>query len=277
MTYNESAYESIYFFVDYPERKKYDTAGKTLYSGSMDLVFTCGTDIHIGSGYRDFTANNKKILVQEVMRMNGKPVIPGSSLKGVVRGIAQAVSKSCNPDWKCKKVIEDRCITCDMFGTMGFGSKVVFSDFVPEKEIKTVEKELNVQFGPQKNKDGKKGYKFYQTVENRYDGAQKTQAELVPAGSEFSGRIFFNRLTEEELCLLTYSLSLNTAKEEGINLKIGGFKNEGLGEIKGRCTDFKVNNNLKKTAGELAAGYRKQNTAVTKNMDDIEDCMRDGD
>ena len=281
-----SEYKSTYFFVDYPKRQPYAAdKNEKFYSGFLALRIKCVKDIHIGSGYRDFEKTN--VLVQQVIRMNGVPVIPGSSLKGVVRGIASAISASCNPERKCLNPKTDKfgnfqtdhCIVCDIFGMMGLASKIVFSDFIPEKEIKTTVKTMNVQFPPNKTggEKGNKGYMFYQTVDNQYNGAQTTEAELVPAGSCFTGKVFFNKLTEEELCLLCYSLSLNNRQGEGINLKIGGFRNEGIGEIKCETIAFEVNNGLAKKPEALAGAYQKCKTAVISNMRDIEDFMRDGD
>lgn len=279
----QSEYSHIYFFVPCPVRKKYEPDNEKKYSGFINLRIKCITDLHIGSGYRDF--KNSSVLVQETVKFDGKPIIPGSTLKGTVRGLARAISSSCKSDRECsirydkftKTNVVNTCITCDMFGIMGKSSKVIFTDFMPEDNVQVTVQKLNMQFGPNVNKDEKEGFKFYETLPNPYNSSSKTEAELISAGASFTGKVFFRELTEEELSLLMYSLSLNKAECRGINLKTGGFKNEGKGEIKAETIDFKVNNGMKKTPEELAENYNTFKTAVAENIELIEDKMRDGD
>lgn len=274
-----SEYKPIYFFAKPRKKKCYNPKNEQKYSGYIKLRIKCVTDLHIGNGYSDF--KNSSVLVKETIKYNNKPIIPGSTLKGTVRALARAISFSCTKDNECKmnyeKYTANTCITCDIFGIMGRASKVIFTDFMPENNVKLTVQELNTQFGPSKTKED--GFKFYETLTNHYGGTHKEKAEMISAGSSFTGKVFFKELTEEELSLLMYSLTLNAEKGQGINLKTGGFKNEGKGEIKAESIEFKINNdnNFKKTPEQLAKNYYNFDSAFQDNMDLIEDKMRDGD
>ncbi len=289
---NLNTYKSSYDFVPFPLREKYSSEGGKKYTGFLELKIICIKNVHIGNGYKDFF-DKSPVLAHQTIKTDGKPIIPGSSLKGAVRNIAAAISSSCSPesnkskDNKCKvsfnrnlkKYDIDLCITCDMFGAMSWGSKVSFSDF-KAIDAKTKVERMNHQYGPHINADmSRDGYKFYQTGDNKYDSSSKTEAEVICAGSSFSGKIFFKNLTEEELCLLTYSLGLNKKQGHGINIKIGGFRNEGIGEIKTEVIEFKVKNNANanRSAYDFAAAYEKQKTADKNNITIIEDILWDGE
>lgn len=247
----------------------------------MTIKISSLTDIYIGSGYKDFKGTSS-YLVSETIKLNGKPVIPGSSFKGAVRAIARAASNSCRPnkpkpnkpnrpnnnDKSCET--DNHCIVCDIFGMMGMSSKVIFPEFKAEPNFKITVKELNSQFDPKANEDGSKGYKFYKTGDNNYKMTSKIRVEVICKGSSFTGRIYFSNLTKEELALLSYSLALNSNDNQQINMKIGGFKNEGMGEVKISVTEFKVNKELKISLDKLAADYYYMSTANQKGIENIE-------
>ncbi|MEW6574342.1 MAG: RAMP superfamily CRISPR-associated protein [Bacillota bacterium] len=66
---------------------------KGLLSGVLFCCLTCITPVHVGSGsYRKVSG---KVAVDIIRDSEDNPVIPGSSLKGSFRAIAEAVSKSC--------------------------------------------------------------------------------------------------------------------------------------------------------------------------------------
>lgn len=118
------------------------------YSGKLFLKITVESPLHIGSGRT--TCDSEGNIVKTTMRRNGRGVIPGSSIKGAVRAIAEAVSYSCAvklPDSKVKKLVEalpetnkkscsfkELCPSCSIFGTIagktGYKGKVNFGEFV---------------------------------------------------------------------------------------------------------------------------------------------------
>ena len=281
-----SPYKSSKEFVPFCQPRHYfPDENAERFSGYVDLKLTCCTDIYIGSGFSQMPENGKQ-LVYQTMTYDGKAVIPGSSFKGVVRNLASAVSNSCLPFLPQKdKDVPARypdgisnisckdgryCIVCDIFGAMSKGSKVMFSDMYSENAIFYI-KELNAQYGPKPvytDKHGiAKGYKFFMTGEHSYEMPSKIKARVVKKGAVFTGRVHFKKITEEELALLMFSLGLNDVEGQDIVLKIGGFKNEGMGEVKVSACDFVCSDMLNKSAGELTYQYYNMPTA---NQDAIE-------
>lgn len=283
-----SPYVSSKGFVKFIQPEYYDPKNEKTYTGYVALRLTCRTDIYIGSGFSVMPENSNQ-LVYQTMLYDGKPVIPGSSLKGVVRNIASAASNGCLPQLprskggsparyprginniKCSSK-NGFCIVCDMFGAMSKGSKVIFSDMYSEN-AKTEIKKYNAQYGPKavytENDGTAKGYKFYYTGDNKYEMQSKVNVQVVKKGAVFTGKVFFKKLTEEQLSLLMFSLGLDDSKDNTIALKIGGFKNEGIGEVQVTCIKFECSGNMNKTPSELAYNYYDMDTANKDGIDEI--------
>lgn len=250
-------------------------------SGRIDLTVTSVDGLHIGNGFVNY---NKDGIYRETMKKDGKAIIPAASVKGCVRHIASIASDGCliNPKRQYKKYrdgkpiyyfpfkepdicnpkkdkdnkvlpiyIDSRCIICDMFGKIGRMSKVSFSDLISSNASFEVRK-MNAQFTPEisstaHHENGEVfGYKIYFTKCEKYDIFQKDAVELVKPGAVFTGSVFFNNLTEDEMSLLCFSLGLSKT----INLKIGGYKNDGIGQIK---VKGKIVTNVGEFDGESAA------------------------
>ena len=112
------------------------------FSGKLKIKLIIQSPLHIGKN-------------KQTMRCNEKVVILGSSIKGIVRGIAEAVSYSCAvklPDTRvrylekalphlnknsCNK-IQSLCAVCSTFGMASkfenYKGKVVFGEFICTKE-----------------------------------------------------------------------------------------------------------------------------------------------
>lgn len=208
-----------YDFVPFLKCEVYKENGNL--EGSIPITIKTLTPIHISSG--KYKTNDNKSLYKEFIRVNEDIIIPGTSFKGCIRNIAEAVSYSClnsrglkfdlPPNKKHSK--EKRCIICDMFGTMGFKSKIVVSDF---KLIsgKTEIISLPESYKPRPDTDfyinEKKIYKGYKFYKHGIIGVQrrgKIPYEFIIDGSEFQGEIRFKRLTEKQLELLCFSMGLS--------------------------------------------------------------------
>lgn len=257
------------FGVECADRRDYKGIGNI--SGYMELKITCLNDLHIGDGSVNSVDNS---FIKTVMKNNEVPIIPGSSLKGCVRAIAVAISNSCSRDQKSKslneqekcsvfydkktkKLVKNICITCSLFGTMGYASKVDFSEFVPDPDERMQLITLS-KTAPSAGKGEPKKRMFYRTrkansVTEPYDTEapkiKTIKIEAVPKGTIFYGKIFFRNLTEEQLSLLMFSLGL----DETVDLKIGGFKYDGMGKIKISVDKYKYNHD--KTPIQLAKKY----------------------
>lgn len=79
-----------------PANRKRASSDQRLFSGTLRCHLYCITPVHIGSGsYRYDESAQGKVIADIVRDSEDHPVIPGSSLKGSFRAIAEAVSKSC--------------------------------------------------------------------------------------------------------------------------------------------------------------------------------------
>ena len=179
-------------------------------------------------------------------------IIPGSSLKGVIRSIAEAAANSClskfdggqlDNSFRACNNLQALCITCRLFGMLNsdnFKGNVNFSDArginVQEMPLKLIPALMNPK--PQHTafyiRNGRlAGRKFYyhfnpifQLINNR-NRYNKT-IKPIDASSQFEFNIDFENLTDEEFKILIYSLVL----EDNMRHKIGMGKPVGLGSVK---------------------------------------------
>lgn len=146
------------------------TFADNTYSGKLKLKLTTQTPLHIGSGI--VVCNEDGEVLHKTMRRNNTIIIPGSSFKGVVRGIFEAVSFSCGvklPDprvrdleqalpkknrFPCNK-LQFMCPTCSTFGMAtrdeNYRGKVNFGEFMSDGNVKTSSIELVQQESPFRN------------------------------------------------------------------------------------------------------------------------------
>lgn len=247
-----------YFFVDMPAtdsryiyREKRQDAAHRL-SGMLKVRLVTVDPLFIGSGFQELEGTQEGMqFVKQSLEENGKPIIPGSGLKGAVRQICRAVSQSCVPcktDKKgqpidlilpkitspqCGPKANNACIICDMFGKMGWSSKVFFSDLVAEGG-KTEHYRAAQQFAPHPDavkylNGGCHRYKFYYTDIRKDDKnyPQSDQLRAVPPKTVFIGEITYRNLDQKELGLLLFGLG----QSQTISLKLGGYRNEGFGTV----------------------------------------------
>ena len=96
-----------YDFVPLPEEKKGAPDASALthakhlagrYSGFLDLEITTLSPVHIGSGAYELSEDadlERGTVVKGMVRLNGSPVIPSSSLKGALRSVYEMITFSC--------------------------------------------------------------------------------------------------------------------------------------------------------------------------------------
>lgn len=186
------------------------------------------------------------LLYKQFIRVDGIPIIPGTSLKGCIRTISEAVSNSCY--LKTKSIAHDKlsadksdmnknCIICNMFGAKGKRSKIRFEDlYLREKDAKEKVLILKVpEFHPPNPNssfyyhEGKyKGYKFYPHGDNKILKKGDIPCEFIDKGSIFEGSIWFENITKLQVNLLCFSLGLNGS----IQPKLGYAKPAYYGSIK---------------------------------------------
>lgn len=263
-----------YDFVDFLGNiKPFNEKGSL--SGKLHLNIKTLTPIFINSGYEDHDGD---LLYRCFQKYCGKPVIPGSTLKGVLRTISQAVSYSCvdvsrniERDLPFRNNYDCSCIVCKTYGKMGEKGCVSFGDF-PLKEGATEILKTPVLMSPHVEKreiyymNGKlRGIKFYRHGDYRKVENARIPVEAVMPGSVFEGEITFQDMHEKQLMLLCYSLGLDGS----FALKIGGNKPGYFGSCEVQVIEAYFRDSTQFNSVEYAKKYGKSDAHIKANMDKL--------
>ena len=197
--------------------------------------------IHIGSSIND-GLDPTQVDNPVLKDIKGNPVIPGSSLKGVIRSNFEAVlrsigiracdpfnnyDKSCISNNRIEEILKDNnisvsqkeftlysesCEVCKLFGGKAIASKLQFKDctYKGEKCIYEIRDGVGIDRETGSAKIGAK-YNF----------------EIVPKGTEFNFYMTAENLDKDQEKYLNYILRL---LQSG-NLAVGGKTSRGLGRI----------------------------------------------
>ncbi len=231
-------------------------------SGVLTCRLTAETHLFV-PGYRAGGAG--RIPQHESLRFcrSGQtPIIPGTSLKGMLRTVAEAVSGSCfiydslryerntvnydlTPSYTHCSDIERLCPACRIFGLLNgrhvFSGLVTVGDAQSTGTIQTEMLTLGVLSAPKPrhrsfySRMGQprqlRGRKFYYhhlpdhvLTRTQRDGQNKT-VEAAKPGTAFTFDVTYTNLTEQELALLFYAIAL----EPEMRHKVGMGKPVGLG------------------------------------------------
>ncbi len=149
------------------------------FSGTIELTFRAEQPVHVGSGFK---ALRGKGIVRRAATVCGAPVVPGSSLKGVLRSRYEAITKSCagqlpgdgrtrsqshpdvqqavftskvrrNPAFEDECTVAKACPACALFGLMSKRSRISVSDFMADEDLTIAS--IPAQFGPKAQHLGK--------------------------------------------------------------------------------------------------------------------------
>ncbi|MCG2826306.1 MAG: RAMP superfamily CRISPR-associated protein [Thermoplasmatales archaeon] len=208
----------------------------------MELTIEVASDfLFVGSGNYDLR-DMDKLVYYSFFRTNQNITIPGTSIKGAVRSVAEAISNSCvivkgnqeklgiNP---CKFDLEkgkiQLCPACRIFGITDYSGRVCISDAVPLK-IETEIIKIGELWGPRINRKKRKFYqnKLFNPVGNLRPEKNHRFVEAVRKGSRFSTSLRYQNLTEGELSLILYAMGVN----QDYMIKIGGAKPRCLGTVR---------------------------------------------
>jgi len=210
------------------------------FTGTARLQLKTLAPLHIGSGMWEVI--NEEV-VRDFVTVNGKEVIPGSSLKGAFRNVSETISRSCVCKTKQKYLSHGNlkecvvknyndgiCPTCSIFGAMGYKGRVSFSDASLLNGNIGIAK-IPSLYGPSTRAkiytdyQGRfKGRKFY------YHGRMSVGKEpiiVITADSRFEFSMRFENLCEDEFGLLLTSIGTLG----GLIPKIGGAKPVCLGTV----------------------------------------------
>jgi CRISPR/Cas system CSM-associated protein Csm3 (group 7 of RAMP superfamily) len=220
-------------------------------TGRLELTIEALTPVHVASGVIKLTNDEHRLLARDVVRVGGKPVLPGSSVKGCIRSIAEAISHSCVrlrrddlPDdlSPCTRKNE-LCMACQIFGSFGYLAPVRFGDFHQTSgDVALVGVPLFHQPGkePRLYRDGRwaRGRKFY--MHSAHQARGDSAMYVCTADSRFEGTIEFANLDDRQLGLLLVALGLDTAHP--FKPKLGGAKPACYGTIAIEVRSFTITN-----------------------------------
>jgi len=259
----EKPYDFVPFPKERPDRTKgagQDKLNPCLLSGTLELTLHTLTPVHVGSGYSDFIkADDREYLaalqaskpVREDDTTCRRYLVPGSSIKGAVRSIVEAITRSCIRITQgrhrpyipqgyggCMSV-NNLCIACRLFGAQDYQGHVSFEDAVAPKGS-LVLLGTPLLWTPARGgrglppryleRDRAKGRKFYRHA--RPPSGVDPRA-CIKSGAELPLRIHFLNLSEAELGVLLTALGLHP--KHPFPIKLGGGKPVGLGSVQIVC------------------------------------------
>jgi hypothetical protein len=255
----EKPYDFVPFPKERPDREKgagQDKLDARLLSGTLELTLHTLTPVHVGLGYSDFIkAGNQEYLaalqaskpIREEGTTRRRYLIPGSSIKGAVRSIVEAITRSCIRITQSRHrpyipqgyggcmSVNDLCIACRLFGAQDYQGHVSFEDAVaPRGSLVLLGTPL--LWTPARGgrglppryleRDRAKGRKFYRHA--RPPSGVDPRA-CIKSGAELPLRIHFLNLSEAELGVLLTALGLHP--DHPFPIKLGGGKPVGLGSV----------------------------------------------
>jgi CRISPR/Cas system CSM-associated protein Csm3 (group 7 of RAMP superfamily) len=241
-------YESIRLVTkrttDVAEERGHQQYTADRYTGQIDGTFTALQPLHVGTGLyvppAQVGIESDVPLVKSFHSVDGRLTIPGSSLKGPIRSIVEAITYACVSKtgyrWQrherdqyeeCRYRSQQRqgnlCIACQMFGAMGYEGQIHFAD-APQ-----VAGETGVHFIPaQHQPKGSMERRHYpHALQDPNDPQWPLEAALP--NSQFHLIVRFQNLTAGELGLLLIALGQD---KPPLCLKLGAGKNSGLGAVR---------------------------------------------
>lgn len=240
----EEAAPKPFAYVPLPERVNrsrptgHDKYQSNHISGQIRGTIEALSPIHIGSGIIDIGDDVE--LIKTAVKTGGNIVIPGSSLKGAIRSVVEAISGSCVskvsyqvrravPRWfsECRQK-DNLCVACRMFGAMGFQGNISIQD-APKTEGNIVTEYVPELYAPgrgQRRMRDVPGRKFYMHGEV---ASGDTPVEACEKESKFSFVLQVDNLRRLEWGLLFTALGHHP--NQSFKLKIGGAKPVCFGSI----------------------------------------------
>jgi CRISPR/Cas system CSM-associated protein Csm3 (group 7 of RAMP superfamily) len=216
------------------------------YNGILHVQLTVETALHSSTGSivlgSDVGVNEP--LVGPMTQRNGQWIIQGTSLKGCIRSVYEAITNSTlgvrtaapvPGDRQPKNASRDQqnlCPASRVFGAMGYQGLVEISDAVGDRtpSIVRVEPLHGPKIGPDyKNSAGQtKGRKFYHHTQRLSEGGS-IPIQVAIAQSQLIAQIRFRNLESADLGALL--IALGQDPQHRFALKLGAAKPLGLGTV----------------------------------------------
>jgi len=230
-------------------------------SGHLVCSLTNLTPLFIG-GNRDDLSKNNRTFLKRTIGQSKKYVIPGASLKGVLRSLSEIIGRGCMiTDQSCQR-IDKLCIACRMFGMMQRGKnarvhkgKVSISDAIlledeastrPFQVYLSSSKDHHEAFyrTPKTGHYDKQSRKLYFHQPRRKESVPTLSQEVqssawtinaLTINHHFQFSVQFSNLTQKELSLLLYTLALEnnvSVQIETDNIRLKGPLHHKIGNAK---------------------------------------------
>jgi len=190
--------------------------------------------LHVGSGrYQQVQGR----ICHAFARRAGSLIIPGSSWKGAVRAMAEALSFSCVSQGgrACQPVRRGHaslCPACLLFGAPGYRGRILAEDAEPKSPPSLQALPIGELWRPSRSQ-GRKLYRHLLFPGPAF-GPNRRWLEVVPKGTVFKARMRMDCVTPAEIALILHAMGLQVQQnglEPAFPLKIGGGRPRCLGSV----------------------------------------------
>ena len=219
------------------------------YHGQFTLALRALEPIHVGTGVvvmGDDVGSAAPLVRPMTQQTDGTLIIPGTSLKGCLRSMYEAITPSTlgtksagiPPQFKpsnYSKRNRDICPASHIFGAMGYQGLLSVGDAVCDTPAELGE--IPLLYSPKKPKADYPEHlprRFYRALHTRsatdHDDTPKTAvAQRAPVGAVFTTQLRLKNLTLEEIGLLLIVLGQHS--DFPLSLKLGAAKGYGFGTL----------------------------------------------
>jgi len=195
-------------------------------TGELELRFTTppGRYVAPGTGRLALLAGKNAEPAHAAARRSGRPVIPGTGIKGAVRTIYEMITGSCDPFDRASVCKPGSCCdACRVFGRLGYLGRAGFGDADAEQSVTVSVEMVPVPHPPHGTAD----VRCYDLTPSVHPRAQPRQ---VYRGS-FVGVLSFRGLIGDELGKLLLCLGLAPDPQARFPLRLGGVRYDGQGAV----------------------------------------------
>jgi CRISPR/Cas system CSM-associated protein Csm3 (group 7 of RAMP superfamily) len=246
-------------------RQGHDRFTPGLLTGRLEGRLVALTPLHVDAGGIERAARvapafaETTPLLRPCLRLHGVPIVPGSTLKGAVRSVVEAIAPAClgvrvratagphapalPPALQALDTCRRRagrpatlCIACRLFGTIGYQGRVRFAD-ARLQEGNTAVMGAPVEPAPR----ALRGALGRQVYRHGRPAAGPVPLEVCPVGSTFDLVVHFVNLQPAELGLLLTALGVGLRP---FALKLGGYKPACFGSVQVEVTRLSADDPL---------------------------------
>lgn len=261
MRHDTTVSDYVYVSIERPRRdkEKVEVTGHDKPKGMTGIATfnmkVTSEYLFVGDGRQDYSQEYQEAY-HRFFRSKEQLTVPGTTLKGAVRSVAEAISNSCIsvrswndrrklgkypkcrvPKTRNKKMIKI-CPACRIFGTTDYKGHISFSDALPDGSIESRIIKIAELWRPRKLILKRKFYKSGKYIDLRDQSPEMNYRyiEAVPKNSIFTFNLFFENAQESDLSLVFHSMGIN----QDFEIKVGGAKPCCLGNVSFEARKIKV-------------------------------------